>query len=174
MIIWGNVILPQKDGFIFGSEEPGVACLWFHTDGAEIPADPDVSHGMFLYRDSEDVLHPLYPMTTMAAVYGLNEKLTALVNADNAAVNKLNRKIKAASVELPADGWNDKTITVNVNGVTGTNTVIVSCAAESYEAYCEAAVRCTGQGNGTLRFACAFVPASSVTVNVVILNEVST
>lgn len=173
MSIWGNVTLPQKDGFIYGEKEPGVPCLWFNTAGAEVPADPDVSHGMLLYRDSEDVLHPLYPMTTIAAVYGLNDKLSALAYADTEAGKKLDGKIKTASVELPADGWNEKTITVNVDGVTETNTVIVSCAAESYEAYCEAAVRCSGQGNGTLSFVCEFVPASSVTANVVILNEVS-
>lgn len=174
MSIWGNVILPQKDGFVYGAKEPVVPCLWFNTAGAEVPSDPDVSHGMLLYRDTEDVLHPLYPMTTIAAVYGLNEKLTELSEADRKAGEKLAGKIKSASVELPADGWNEKTITVNVEGATETNTVIVSCAAESYEAYCEASVRCTGQGNGTLSFACEFVPASAVTVNVVILNEVST
>lgn len=174
MSIWGNVILPQKDGFIYGANEPGVPCLWFNTAGAEVPADPDVSHGMLLYRDSDDLLHPLYPMTTIAAVYGLNKKLIELDNADTEAGKKLSGKIKAASVELPTDGWKEKTITVNVDGVTETNTVIVSCAADSYEAYCEAAVRCTGQGNGTLSFVCEFVPASSVTVNIVILNEVGT
>lgn len=174
MSIWGNVILPQKDGFIYGANEPGVPCLWFNTNGAEIPADPDVFHGMLLYRDSDDVLHPLYPMTTIAAVYGLNNKLTDLANADMEAVEKLDGKIKTASVELPVDGWIEKAITVNVAGVTEANTVIVSCAAESYEAYCEAAVRCSGQGDGKLSFVCEFVPASAVTVNVVILNEVST
>ena len=178
MSIWGNVTLPQKDGFIYGAKEPGVPCLWFNTAGAEVPADPDVAHGMLLYRDSDDVLHPLYPMTTMAAVYGLKKYLEDFEIAykdDGKELKKqLNAAIGSTSVSLPADGWNEKTITVNVDGVTETNTVIVSCAAESYEAYCEAAVRCSGQGGGTLSFVCEFVPASAVTVNVVILNEVST
>ena len=173
MSIWGNVIFPQKDGFVYSANEPGVSCLWFNTEGANAPADPDVMPGMLLYRDSEDNLHPLYPMTTIDAVYGLNKKLTALDDADLEAAKKLSGTIKSASVELPTDGWNEKSITVNVEGVTETNTVIVGCAAESYEAYCEAAVRCTGQGNGTLSFGCEFIPDSSVTVNVAILNEVS-
>lgn len=174
MSIFGNVILPQKDGFVYGANQPGVPCLWFNTNGAVVPDDPDVVHGLLMYLDSEDTLNPLYPMTTVAAVYGLTQKLIDLSKADTEVSEKLDGKIKKASVALPADGWNEKSITVNVDGVSNNNTIIVSCAAESYEAYCEAAVRCTGQGDGTLSFACDVVPDSSVTVNIVILNEVGT
>ena len=99
MSIWGNVILPQKDGFIYGANEPGVPCLWFNTAGAEIPAEPDVSHGMLLYRDSDGVLHPLYPMTTISAVYGLDNRLEELTKyVDGRATTDV-------SVTLPAAGW---------------------------------------------------------------------
>lgn len=99
MSIWGNVILPQKDGFIYGANEPGVPCLWFNTVGSEIPADPDVPYGMLLYRDSDGLLHPLYPMTTISAVYGLDNRLEELTKyVDGRATTDV-------SVTLPASGW---------------------------------------------------------------------
>lgn len=172
MTIIGNIILPRKDDFSMGDTEPKLPCLWYNTVAAGEPVDPDVIPGLFVYKDINGNLFSLYPLTTIEAVYGLNDKLSDLADAYKESEKKLDGKIKAASVELPADGWNEKNITVNVDGVTDMNTVIVSYAAESYEAYCEAAVRCTGQGNGTLSFECDFVPDSSVTANIVILNEV--
>lgn len=113
MSIWGNVILPQKDGFVYGAKEPVVPCLWFNTAGAEVPSDPDVSHGMLLYRDTEDVLHPLYPMTTIAAVYGLNDTLKKISEDNNTA---------SVNLSLPASDWvGDSapyTQTVTVEGLT--------------------------------------------------------
>lgn len=103
MSIWGNVILPQKDGFIYGANEPGVPCMWFNTVGSEIPADPDVSHGMLLYRDSDGVLHPLYPMTTIAAVYGLDNRLEKLAKDNKDYVD--GRATTAVSMTLTAAGW---------------------------------------------------------------------
>lgn len=163
MSIWGNVILPQKDGFVYGANEPGVPCLWFNTAGADIPADADVPHGMLLYRDADDVLHPLYPMTTMAAVYGLNEEIRDLKS-------NLSGKIISKTVSLPASGWTDNAQTVTVEGVTDENTILVGYNPESYEAYSDAGIRCTGQGNGTLTFVCESTPDVDVSVNVVILN----
>lgn len=103
MSIWGNVILPQKDGFIYGANEPGIPCLWFNTDGADVPAAPDVCHGLLLYRDADDALHPLYPMTTMAAVYGLDNRLENLAKENKAYVD--GRATTAVSVTLTAAGW---------------------------------------------------------------------
>lgn len=163
MSIWGNVILPQKDGFIYGANEPSVPCLWFNTAGAEVPADPDVSHGMLLYRDSEDVLHPLYPMTTIAAVYGLNEAIRELKT-------NLSGKIISKTVLLPASGWADNAQTVTVEGVTAGNIILVGYNPENYEAYSDAGIRCTEQGSGTLTFVCESTPDVDVSANVVILN----
>ena len=128
MSIWGNVILPQKDGFIYGANEPGVPCLWFNTVGSEIPADPDVSHGMLLYRDSDGVLHPLYPMTTIAAVYGLDNRLENMAKENKGYVDVAKAEANAytdASVRKAAPrnllDNSDFRNPVNQRGVTTTN-----------------------------------------------------
>lgn len=120
MSIWGNVILPQKDGFLFGSQEPNVPCLWFNTKGGDTPADHDVSHGMLLYRDDEDVLHPLYPMTTMAAVYGLDKAVETLAKDNKEYVD--GRATTTVTATLAAASWvGDSapyTQTITVSGLT--------------------------------------------------------
>ena len=73
-------------------------------------------------------------------------------------------------VELSATGWTDLTQTVEVTGVTENNTVIVGSAPGNYDAYADSAVRCTGQGEGTLIFACEEKPSTNLTVNVLILD----
>ena len=54
--------------------------------------------------------------------------------------------------------------------MTATNTVFVAPDPTDYEDYTDAAIRCTGQGAGTLDFACDTEPENDVTVNVVILG----
>ena len=66
--------------------------------------------------------------------------------------------------------WSSKTQTVSVTGVTASNTVVVTPAPASYNAYCEYGVYCSAQASGTLTFTCDEVPTSSLTVNVLILN----
>lgn len=75
-----------------------------------------------------------------------------------------------AIVELAVSGWTDLTQTVEVSGVTEDNTVIVGAAPASYIAYADSNVRCTGQGEGTLIFACDEKPSTNLTVNVLILD----
>lgn len=74
------------------------------------------------------------------------------------------------TVTLPASGWQDGYQTVNVSGVTAGNTILVGYSPDSYEAYSDAGIRCTEQGNGTLTFFCESTPTSDVSANVVILN----
>lgn len=74
------------------------------------------------------------------------------------------------TVTLPASGWQDGYQTVNVSGVTSGNTILVGYNPDSYEAYSDAGIRCTGQGEGTLTFVCESTPDAAVGVNVVILN----
>lgn len=80
----------------------------------------------------------------------------------------------AIPVTLAAADWSSNQQTgVSATGVTETNTVFVApdpTDSENYEDYTDAAIRCTGQGAGTLDFACDTEPTSDITVNVVILG----
>lgn len=75
------------------------------------------------------------------------------------------------TASLPASGWSNKTRSVSVTGVTASNTVFCSPAAASWAVYNDCGVRCSAQGSGTLTFTCEDVPASTLTVNVVIFNK---
>ena len=70
---------------------------------------------------------------------------------------------------LAVADWSNNTQTVNVTGVTATNTVFVSPAPASAADYASAGIVCTAQGAGTLTFTCATVPSNDITVNVVCL-----
>lgn len=74
------------------------------------------------------------------------------------------------TVTLSTYNWSSNTQTVNVTGVTASNTILVGYSPESYEAYSDAAIRCVGQDNNTLTFSCESKPSVNVSVNVVILN----
>lgn len=75
------------------------------------------------------------------------------------------------TVTLAAAGWSSNQQTgVSATGVTATNTVFVAPDPTDYADYTDAAIRCTGQGAGTLDFECDTEPASDITVNVVILG----
>lgn len=75
-----------------------------------------------------------------------------------------------ATVTLTAAGWVENAQTVGAEGVTETNHVLITPAPESYVAYGESVVYCTGQGDGTLAFTCDEVPTVDLNVNVLIMN----
>lgn len=97
---------------------------------------------------------------------------------DGDATNKkfvtelVNQKCKKSSttVTLPTTGWSSKKQTVSATGVTTDNSVIVSPAEGSREAYIDAEVYCSAQGNGTLTFTCKDVPTVSLTVNILVIT----
>ena len=97
---------------------------------------------------------------------------TAADNAQTTADGKVGKT--EVSVTLAAGSWVDNQQTVAVSGVTKNNTVIVSPASSSHVAYCEAVVRHSGQGSGTITFACEDVPEEDIVVNVLILDETGT
>lgn len=78
-------------------------------------------------------------------------------------------KSKGVAVTLASGGWSSKQQTVNVDGVTADNNVIVAAAPESRTAWNDAEIYCSAQGAGTLTFSCGTVPSANVTANVVIL-----
>lgn len=70
---------------------------------------------------------------------------------------------------LVAANWSSNQQTVNVTGVTATNTVIVAPIPTDAQDYATAGILCIGQGAGTLTFSCTSVPANDLQVNVVII-----
>ena len=78
-------------------------------------------------------------------------------------------KSKGVAVVLTVAGWSGNSQTVNVEGVTAGNNVLVAAAPASRSVWNDAEVYCSGQGGGTLTFACSSVPSADVTANVVIL-----
>ena len=77
---------------------------------------------------------------------------------------------KSVFVVLPADGWAELKQTVDVEGVTTDNDLIVTHTKESRAALNEAGVDVDAQGNGTLTFSCEQAPTVDLTVNVMILD----
>ena len=75
-----------------------------------------------------------------------------------------------STVTLSASNWSSNTQTVNISGVTASNTIIVGYHPDSYEEYSEAAIRCMEQSNGTLTFFCDSTPSADISANIVILN----
>lgn len=57
--------------------------------------------------------------------------------------------------------------TINVQGVTATNVVMVSPTPVSAEDYAQSGVICTAQSAGTLTFTCKTIPSVDLTLNVV-------
>lgn len=77
--------------------------------------------------------------------------------------------VTTATVTLSTSGWSSNMQTVTVNGVTTSNTVIVSPAPASYTLHGAYGIYCSGQSTNSLTFACATTPTSNITVNVIIL-----
>ena len=91
-------------------------------------------------------------------------------SSGNLALSSIQAQHTSLSITIATTDWSNKTCTKTASGVTSSNTVIVSPASASYEAYGEAQVRATAQGTNQLTFTCTDVPSSSLTVNVAILN----
>ena len=79
--------------------------------------------------------------------------------------------LSTTTVSLGTTGWSNNSKTVNVTGVTSSNTVIISPAPADSDAWAEADIVCTAQGSGTLTFGCDTVPSTNLTANVLILTE---
>lgn len=69
--------------------------------------------------------------------------------------------------ELIATDWVSNEQTIQVDGVTSYNTVLVGPAPLSSDEYAECGILCTAQGEGELTFTCQTVPQNDLTINVV-------
>lgn len=93
---------------------------------------------------------------------------TAAKNAQATADKKVAKSNGIAA--LPLSGWVENTQTVEVDGVTADNTIVVGADPANYTEYADANVRCTEQGEGTLTFVCDDVPEIDLNANVMILT----
>lgn len=91
-------------------------------------------------------------------------------SSGNLALSSIQAQHSTITVTISTSDWSNGTCTKTATGVTASNTVIVSPASASFEAYGEAQVRATAQGANQITFACTDTPSSALTVNVAILN----
>ena len=87
--------------------------------------------------------------------------------ANKRQVTKITR-----TATLSSGSWNASTMqqSVSVTGVTASNLVEVSPAPASYEVAAAAGLYCLSQASNSLTFKCKSIPATNVTINVVIWN----
>lgn len=78
-------------------------------------------------------------------------------------------KSRGVAVVLASSAWADNMQTVNVEGVTADNNVLVAADPASRTAWNDAEIYCSAQAEGALTFSCVTVPGADVTANVVIL-----
>lgn len=78
--------------------------------------------------------------------------------------------ITTTTVTIAASDWSNNVATKTVSGVTADNDVIISYAPASKDDYTAADIYCSAQAANSLTFACATVPTTSVTVNVMIID----
>lgn len=99
---------------------------------------------------------------------------TAIADAKKAGTDAMAEAQKktekiARIVTLFAAGWVENAQTVEVDGVTDSNTVIICTNPANAVEYSESVVRCTDQNEKSLTFTCEEVPTIDLLVNVLIL-----
>lgn len=127
------------------------------------------------------------PSAVKAAYDLANEKQDALVSGTNIKTINGNSLLgsgnitisggmtgSTTTISLTTSGWSNNQKTVNVTGVTASNTVIVAAAPASIADYAAAGIYCSAQGAGTLTFTYTTAPTATITVNVLILDGVAT
>ena len=120
---------------------------------------------------------------TLTPAYGAVSQQGTPVNAAN--LNKLEEaagdldermttmegKIVAGALTLNAAGWSGGAQTVSVAGLAASDSVIVTPAPASRDAYINSDVRCTAQGDGMLTFTATTTPTAGMVINVIILKQ---
>lgn len=105
-----------------------------------------------------------FPRTRVEAIGDNNGNSlnTLLDNKQNKHITKTIKLIKA--------NWSNFKQTVSVSGVTANNTIFITPAPASFNAYGESGVYCSAQANNSLTFTCSYVPENDLTVNIIILT----
>lgn len=98
--------------------------------------------------------------------------LSAAAGARLAAAIAGMARMSTHQVTLPAANWGDKnTQTVDLTGVTADQVLIITAAPGSYEAYTDAVVWCSAQGDNTLTFSAKYTPSVDVDANILMLTR---
>lgn len=98
--------------------------------------------------------------------------LSAAAGARLAASIASMAKMSTHQVTLPAANWNDDNRqTVDLAGVTADQVLIITAAPGSYEAYNDAVVWCSAQGDNTLTFSAKYTPSVDVDANILMLTQ---
>lgn len=114
--------------------------------------------------------------TAPTAAAGTNTNQIATTAFVTSAVSTEGNRRQLAKVTRTATltiaGWSLSNMqqTVSVSGVTASNLVEVSPAPANWEAAADAQVYCLSQASGSLTFKCKNIPATAITVNIVIWN----
>lgn len=98
--------------------------------------------------------------------------LSAAAGARLAAAIAGMARMSTHQVTLPAANWNDDNQqTVDLTGVTADQVLIITAAPGSYEAYTDAVVWCSAQGDNTLTFSAKYTPSVDVDANILMLTQ---
>lgn len=98
--------------------------------------------------------------------------LSAAAGARLAAAIAGMARMSTHQVTLPAENWGDNnTQTVDLTGVTADQVLIITAAPGSYEAYTDAVVWCSAQGDNTLTFSAKYTPSVDVDANILMLTQ---
>lgn len=130
---------------------------------------------------------PIQAGTTQTLAQAMENMVTADLVVDDLSSDDSTKPLSAAAgkrladaiagmlrattskITLPAANWgDDNQQTVEVNGVTADSLLIVTGAPENYEAYSDAVVWCSAQGEGVLTFTAKYTPSADLTANVLV------
>jgi hypothetical protein len=100
------------------------------------------------------------------------EAIADAKKAGTDAMAEVEKKTEKAerNITLSVSGWVDNAQSVEVEGVTAENTVIISANPVNSRDYANSMVYCTEQGENSLTFTCVEEPIIDLLVNVLILN----
>lgn len=110
--------------------------------------------------------------TAPTAVAGTNTTQIATTAFVQSAVSDKQKQHITTSVTLPAANWSNHSIAVTVNGVTSTNTVMVTFVPSSVSTVSTSEVYCASQNTNSLTFECyGSMPLEDITVNILIFPD---
>lgn len=85
-----------------------------------------------------------------------------------------NLRMKTFSLMLPASAWENKRVSVVVDGMPAdkADNIVLPCPTLEYEdAYGVACIRCVEQKENELVFSCKYVPAEDIELNVILFDS---